>query len=350
LLADLIGTAPTVAVAGLAKNVGKTTTLGVLIRELSHEGHTVGVSSLGRDGEQFDVLDSRIPKPAINLPAHSLVATTVTLLRDGEVPYTVVSETNQATPLGRVVVVRTLAAGRVEVAGPASVSGMRATCATMRAHGADHVLIDGSIDRRAGTSPALADAVVLATGAAVHRDMAAVAERTSAAVDLIRLPLLTDTPVRRVAMTCQGSTLVTPDLRLIPVQPRLTLEGQASVIGRLAQAQGPARWLVIRGALCESLVENMMRQSSLGETTLVVQDASKVFLSRHTASWYRRRGVRIEAVLPTSLRAITVNPVAPGSHSFDSSRLCEYLAEMIAGVPIFDVQHSTVGSPNDPRS
>jgi hypothetical protein len=107
LLADLIGTAPTVAVAGLAKNVGKTTTLVVLIEELSRRGRTVGVSSLGRDGEQFDVLDSRISKPAISLPAHSLVATTAALLRDGEVPHTVVSETNQATPLGRVVVVRT---------------------------------------------------------------------------------------------------------------------------------------------------------------------------------------------------------------------------------------------------
>jgi hypothetical protein len=176
----------------------------------------------------------------------------------------------------------------------------------------------------------------------VHRDMATVAERTSAAVDLMRLPLLTDMPVRRVAMTCQGNTLVTPDFRLIPVHPRLALEGQASVIGSLARAHGPARWLVIRGALCEPLVENMMRQSSLVETTLVVRDASKVFLSRHTASWYRRRGVRIEAVLPTSLRAITVNPLAPGSHGFDSSRLCEYLAEMIAGVPIFDVQRASV--------
>jgi hypothetical protein len=208
----------------------------------------------------------------------------------------------------------------------------------MRAQGADHVLIDGSVDRRAGASPALADAVFLATGAAVHRDMAKVAERTSAAVDLMRLPLLTDTSVRRVAMTCQGSALVTPDFRLIPVHPRLTLEGQASAIERLARAHGPARWLVIRGALCEPLVENMMRQSSLAETTLVVQDSSKVFLARHSASWYRDHGLRIEAVLPTSLRAITVNPVAPGSHAFDSSGLCEYLAEMIAGVPIIDVQ------------
>jgi hypothetical protein len=37
------------------------------------------------------------------------------------------------------------------------------------------------------------------------------------------------------------------------------------------------------------------------------------------------------------LRALTVNPLAPRSHRFDSARLRALLGEAIADVPIFDV-------------
>jgi hypothetical protein len=38
-----------------------------------------------------------------------------------------------------------------------------------------------------------------------------------------------------------------------------------------------------------------------------------------------------------ALRAITVNPIAPRSHRFDSARLRALLREAIPGVPLFDV-------------
>ena len=37
------------------------------------------------------------------------------------------------------------------------------------------------------------------------------------------------------------------------------------------------------------------------------------------------------------LRAITVNPVAPRSHSLDSRELREAIAQAIPGVPVLDV-------------
>jgi hypothetical protein len=41
----------------------------------------------------------------------------------------------------------------------------------------------------------------------------------------------------------------------------------------------------------------------------------------------------------TPLEALTVNPVAPQSHRFDSARLRALLAEAIPDVPVFDVCH-----------
>ena len=52
---------------GLAKNTGKTETLAALLRELEAAGQPVGVTSVGRDGEEHDVIDSRIEKPRVRL-------------------------------------------------------------------------------------------------------------------------------------------------------------------------------------------------------------------------------------------------------------------------------------------
>jgi hypothetical protein len=70
---------------------------------------------------------------------------------------------------------------------------------------------------------------------------------------------------------------------------------------------------------------------------VVVGDPTKVFLARQAPSWYERQSLRIETLRPIELAAITVNPVAPRSHRFDSEQLRELLREAIEGVPIFDV-------------
>jgi hypothetical protein len=63
-----------------------------------------------------------------------------------------------------------------------------------------------------------------------------------------------------------------------------------------------------------------------------------VFLSRRPPSWYRRQGLAVEVLAPISLRAITINPVAPQSHRLDSRELREAIAESVGGVPVLDVR------------
>jgi hypothetical protein len=65
-----------------------------------------------------------------------------------------------------------------------------------------------------------------------------------------------------------------------------------------------------------------------------------VFLSERGPRWYRRQGLDIHTLWPIALEAITVNPVAPQSHSFDSAELRALLAETLPEVPIFDVLHA----------
>ena len=319
LLGELTASARRLALVGLAKNTGKTVAMTTVLDELAAAGRRAGVTSVGRDGEERDVLDERIDKPRIRLRAGSLVATTDMLLRASGVAHVRELDTGLRTPLGRVVIARLTEAGAIEVAGPPTARDVGAVADTMLALGAEQVLIDGALDRRAGASPAFADAVVLSTGAALHRDAEVVARRTREAVELLRLPL------------------VPADAETVPVDRQLALTGSDAEVAGFLRAHPDATRLAVPGALCEPFAEHVLRAARGRELTLVVADGTRVFLVQHGCEWYRRQGVRIEALRAIDVRAITVNPLAPLSHRLDSATLRRRVAEAVPDVPVLDV-------------
>jgi hypothetical protein len=343
LLADLTESARRVALVGLAKNTGKTVALAALLGELHAAGRSVGVTSVGRDGEEHDVIDFRIEKPAVNLWAGCLVATTDELLRASGMPHELLERTDVRTPLGQVLLARMKGAGAIEVAGPSASAEVRAVSDAMLAHGAEQVLIDGAIDRRAASSPDVSDALIMCTGAVLSTDLEEVVARTREAVELVRLATLAGDGEAgsRVAALGGHSQLVSADLQAVPLEARFALTADAPAVAALLHANPAARWLLLAGALPEAFLAELARAArrSGRELDVVVADPTRAFLHEHGPEWYARQGVRLRTLRPIALRAITVNPVAPQSHRFDSAELRARLAEVIAEVAIFDVLH-----------
>ena len=88
MLSELTASTRRLALVGLAKNTGKTDgARGAAARARGSRDGTVGVTSVGRDGEEHDVIDARIEKPRVTLAAGSLVATTDGLLRASGLPH-----------------------------------------------------------------------------------------------------------------------------------------------------------------------------------------------------------------------------------------------------------------------
>lgn len=353
LLSELTARARTVALVGLAKNTGKTVALGALLRELEGAGRRVGVTSVGRDGEQRDVIDSRIEKPAIRLPGESLVATTDGLLRASGLPHELLEQTGVRTPLGRVVIARLRGPGTVEVAGPSAAQDVRDVAHAMLAHGAQQVLIDGAIDRRAASSPGVADQLVICTGAVLGEDIQDVVLQTADAIELVRLPLVDDSTGagRRLRALADApgypdGLFAGADGEAVALAPRFVLAGDAEQVARLLDAHPSGRWLLVVGALPDRFLRELAHAAHRRQREIVVvaSDPTRVFLSKRGPVWYRRQGVHIQTLDPIALAAITVNPVAPQSHSFDSAQLRTLLGEAIDGVPILDVLDPHYGS------
>ena len=324
-LSELLAPTHRLALVGLAKNTGKTETLAAILAGHARAGVRVGVTSIGRDGEQHDVLDARISKPPVRLQAGALVASTGPLLRASAVPHERLVQTGIRTPLGEVVIARLREHGALEVAGPSAASDVRLVCEAMLELGAEQVLIDGAVDRRAASSPAVADALVMATGAVLGEQPEQVVAATVDAVELVKLPLAADGD--------EGVALARD----------LVLAGEPADIAALLERHPRADTFLVNGALSERFLEGLLaaRPPRAGrQLRIVAEDPTRVFLSRRGPGWYGRQGIAIEVLRAIELRAITVNPVAPQSHSFDSAALRAAIAAAVGEVPVLDVREA----------
>ena len=164
----------------------------------------------------------------------------------------------------------------------------------------------------------------MATGAVLDRDVAEVVQQTRDAVDLMRLPLAGD----------GDEPLALP--------PRFVLSAEAEQIAQLLDENPLARRLTVAGALPERFLRSLLHplRHRRRELTLVVADPTRVFLWKRGPEWYRQQGIHLQTLKRIELRALTVNPLAPESHRFDSATLRAALEEAIPDVPIFDVRHA----------
>jgi hypothetical protein len=342
-LSELLAGTRTLALVGLAKNTGKTETLAAILREHAASDTHIGVTSIGRDGEEHDVIDARIDKPRVKLQRGSLVATTGALLRASGVAHERLMQTGVRTPLGEVVLARLSEPGAIEVAGPSAAADLHTVSDAMLELGAEQVLIDGAIDRRAASSPAVAEGLVMATGAILSEDIEAVVTATSDAVDLVRLPLAggsggggdgdSERSEPRDGVESASADWVT-------LERRLVLNAEPAEIAAALREHPHASTFAVEGALGERFLEGLLAarsERSGRELRIVAGDPTKVFLSRRGPRWYARQGISIEVLQTIELKAITVNPLAPQSHRFDSQLLRELIGSAVAGVPILDV-------------
>ncbi len=341
-LAAGVGPAQRVMFVGLAKNTGKTEALTTLIDELSKLGRTLAITSIGRDGEEADAIQPLITKPRIRCPAGSVVATTRPLLSRCTAPHEILLQTEHRTPLGEVVIGRLHEAAEVEVAGASTAAGIRAITDAMLDFGAEHALVDGSIDRRAASAPDIADVVVLSTGAVLGQEIDEVVRRTNHALGLFNLPLVEDPRLRNLATEVSTDAVITAGEGLRPLPDHFALLAEPAEISAVLGDRGPVpQTFVISRTLPERFLDALVRLARSRRLKVIADDATKVFLRKRSPHWYRETGVEIEVLRRVSLSAITINPVAPLSHKFDSDRLRGAITQLGSSVPIFDVKSNS---------
>ncbi|MFO7785092.1 MAG: hypothetical protein R6V25_10710 [Desulfatiglandales bacterium] len=315
-----------VAVFGMAKNAGKTVTLNRLADAACREGISLGLTSIGRDGEAWDVLIHR-RKPSIRVGKGTLLATAEACLKAGTAGLETLEISAVTTPLGPVHITRVQHPGRVEAAGPSRIEQLREVVGRLFDLGASLVLVDGAIDRRGPASPRVTEACILATGAILSEDQGEAVRLTCERVRQINLPRAG--PEDRLQWQA-GRVVVRTGGRIESFAATEALKENSKIRSMIRGAEAV---VLAGGALTEHFLRGLIGE----HVRIVVRDPTRVFVDDGLLRQFEQAGGRLEVVEPLNLIAVTVNPVSLEGWSFDAGCFFRAVRDALPGIPVFDV-------------
>ncbi len=329
LFRQLIDTYRCVSITGMCKNAGKTTALNRIIRESAKAGKGLALTSIGRDGEDQDLVTGT-KKPGIFIPKGTLVATASELVvRHCDVTREILDTTGIFTPMGEVVIFRARSAGNVQLAGPSMTSQLAAVREDFFRLGADLVLIDGALSRKSLCSRQVTEATVLCTGASYNKNLRTVVEDTAYQCRILTLPEVADHRLRPLADTDSRDTLLFTEDGPMPLPVGTALED--------ALRKQKVQTVFFGGALTDHGIKPLILSAvPLQGLNFVVRDASKILLKPDTFEKLQRRGVELQVLRSVNLAAVTVNPFSAYGFHFDGAQLLEEMRSRIE-LPVIDV-------------
>ena len=300
-LLDCLMPYKTIATMGICKNAGKTTVLNHLIHGW-HHSMALAITSIGYDGEATDGL-TQLPKPRILVYPGMMAATCLSCLENSTAEAEIIEETSMETVLGRVVLVRCVEEGIMELSGPATRSQTAHIVKRLLALGAGKVVIDGAAGRTAfGT---LTEATVLSVGAACGPTIEEVVEK--------------------------GGFLA-EKLSVEKWQGMLELPCEEPWV-KLTEQEGSC--YLFRGLVADRDVLEIMKEDDR-KKIIIAKDPSALFLEQSTYRKFIDRGGRFAVKTSISLKAITVNPMNPFGAWLDPLDLERTMRERTP-LPVFNV-------------
>ena len=326
----------TLAVMGMSKNTGKTVALNHLLAQAAAAKLQVGVTSIGRDGEERDQV-FLVPKPPVRVWPGTLIATARATLQRAKVCVKLIDTTDITSPMGEIVVVKALELGEMEIAGASRGSDQLAVIQRLQQCGATLVLLDGALGRSQHASPAIADGVVLATGAALGGGMSDVIRKTRD-----RLAILTiaqaDAALRQLCepVFANGGVGVWDSRHRNLYLANISTLNSATAIMQYAHAD--IKTIAVSGAVGRTLWQAL---STLAESkpglTVVVNDGTRLFVPAADLAAFTSQGAHLLAYRGIRLLGITLNPFSPLGGCFEPKEFLTAAHEAFIGYGVSDV-------------
>ncbi|WP_366922684.1 hypothetical protein MFMK1_003159 [Metallumcola ferriviriculae] len=321
---------PNLAVTGLAKNTGKTVTLNYLISAAAKNTVRVGLTSVGRDGETWDLLTKK-RKPLIQVAAGTLLSTAENTLSAGTAAVVPLARMGFYTPLGEVILARATSSGTVVLAGPSKVKQIDMVINALKQAGADMVMVDGALDRQSFAAPHITGASVLATGASVASTLDKVAAITHNRIRQFSFALAPTSAAQlyipgKVALKGTATDEIIPSFRML--------------------AAGPSFWrkyndvslAIFGGALTQFALQGIMSSAiDLQRLMIVVKDVTRLMAEGESINRFIAAGGSIKVIKKADLLAVTVNPISPAGRNIDPVECFNKIKEVAEGIPVFDL-------------
>lgn len=329
------------AIVGLAKNVGKTTTLNWVIEEGHGLAFKLGLLSIGVDGEGQDVWDFH-QKPAIEIKEGMWAASAKAALQDSTARFRIIEELKPSSPLGPVYLVECIRAGQIKLAGTQMIKDIHNAIDRFTAHGVTLSLIDGAYDRLASAQEEVAQGFILCTGAALDPNIEKALKKTEEYLLRWQLPKWDEHLASEASPASKAINDRTQKVAYHQNGKWIVLEGPTllALIDplRLVVADG-IDFLSIPGALTEWVLQHFSPCSK--PFAWIIDDPSKMFLSQESLMRWYRAGGEVYVRRKSELLALSVNPYSDHGEQ-DSDRWLYRMKELVGNTPVIDAMRRKV--------
>ncbi|MCM1990138.1 hypothetical protein [Oceanirhabdus seepicola] len=331
---ELIEPYNSISIIGMAKNTGKTTTLNYILDEARGK-YSLGLTSIGRDGEEVDRVTTT-EKPKIFIEKNTIVATAKNALFNSDFTKEIIYVTDYTTPMGRVVISNAISAGYVDLAGPSIGAYVGDIVDKLFELKCEKVIVDGALGRKSFASPSITEGTILATGAALHSDMEKVIDETVFTSEILSIDKLNDCKALREYGKFEDSRVVIMDKNY----GTLALNVSTSMIagkGISENIDEETRYVFIKGVLTDKVMDQIMKSCrKMSNITFVVEDGTKVFATQNTLRKFKKLGGVVKALNKINVTAITINPISPYGYVFSEEQFLNELTKRTK-IPVFNV-------------
>ena len=191
------------AIVGLEKNTGKTECLNYILGQLGGQADRFALTSVGIDGESRDQV-CQTAKPEIEIPEGMIFVTSEKHYREKRLAAEVLDVSLERTALGRLITARAKMSGKLLLSGPSDTAGLKALIDRLKARGVGTTIVDGALSRLSLASPAVTEAMILATGAAVAGNIPELVRKTKYVYELIGIEEIEEALRTRLDPLTQG--------------------------------------------------------------------------------------------------------------------------------------------------
>ncbi len=341
-LEDIVKNYKCISIIGMCKNSGKTEVLNHLLKSSAYKDLSLGITSIGRDGEGLDIVTGT-KKPRIFIREAALLATARGSLPLCDFTKEILYTTGINTPLGEIVIVKARSCGYVDLSGPSTTYDLSIVRDLLYYLGCDRIIIDGALGRKSLASPTVADGCILATGAALSPSLANIVSETSHRVRLFSLDVLEESElVRLIHQNINNNTalIIQEDYSFKEISALSSLH----IVETLGtELNTESRYLFISGAITDKHLRALISQRSIIKNlTLVVWDSTRLLVSREELYKAEYLGLTFKVLKSAELLALTVNPTSPYGFHQRSEELIAALKEELS-LPILDVLNAPKG-------
>jgi hypothetical protein len=324
-----------ISIIGTAKNVGKTTTLNYMINVAKNK-YKLGLTSIGRDGESKDEIFST-PKPRIYVEKGTIIATAKQCIFNSDITKEILVATNLNTPLGEILIIRALSDGFVELAGPSKNVELLKIKKILYDLNCDLVFIDGAVNRKSYAAPIVTDATILATGAAFSHDIEKVVDHTSHLVNLLTLESENDLQIISLSKEIfkVGTIgIISPNLKMKIIDDINARDALKNIKKELL-VDFPN--IVVKGIVSDNFIEELMNYANTyNRIVLLVEDSTKLFISRDVLSRFQKSGGILKVAYPIKIVGVTINPKSLNGDGFSNDKFLKLLKQNIQ-IPVFNL-------------